>query len=60
MKLCRGGKLCVNQGYDHGYLTAGNDYEIEFFYGGISHAIYDVRLMVYPDTMSMSETSIKF
>lgn len=59
-EVVSGGKLCVDQGYAHGYLTAGNDYEIEFFYGGISYAIYDVRLMVYPDTMSMSETSIKF
>ncbi len=55
-----GGKLCVDQGYAHGYLTPNHDYVIEFFYGGTSYARYDVSLMVYPNTMSMSETSIKF
>ena len=55
-----GGKLNPDQGYAQGYLTPNNDYVIEFFYGGTSYARYDVRLMVYPNTMSMSVTSIKF
>lgn len=55
-----GGKLNPDQGYAQGYLTPNKDYVIEFFYGGTCHARYDVRLMVYPNTMSMSVTSIKF
>ena len=55
-----GGKLSPDQGYAEGYLTPNKDYVIEFFYGGTSYARYDVCLMVYPNTMSMSVTSIKF
>lgn len=55
-----GGKLNPDQGYDMGYLTPKTYYQIQFFYGGKWYATYDVEFVVYPNTMSMSETSIKF
>ena len=55
-----GGILQVARGYDEGYLSLGNLYEIEFYYGGTSYARYTVELIVLPNSMSMSDTSIKF
>lgn len=55
-----GGTLNPDQGWDQGYLAAGNLYTIEYFYGGVSMARYDVELLSYPQSMSLSESSIKF
>lgn len=59
-EVVSGGILQVARGYDEGYLTPKNLYEIDFYYGSKWHATYAVELVVYPNTMSMSETSIKF
>lgn len=59
-EVVSGGTLQVARGYDEGYLTPKNLYQIDFYYGGKWYATYVVELVVYPNTMSMSETSIKF
>lgn len=55
-----GGILQVARGYDEGYLTPKSLYQIDFYYGSKWYATYVVELVVYPNSMSMSETSIKF